>query len=99
MLKYLNKDEETVDEIKVEFKYGVTTLTEYPEIYSKYTKGASIFHNKDYIKYNHVNRFLDDYGPSFDNWDEEKISERATKLAEDAYTKIWKFDPPFLDLK
>ena len=53
--------------------------------------------NTEYNSYNHVNRFLEDYGSSFDNWNEEKIYERAKKLADEAYTKIWKFNPPFLD--
>jgi uncharacterized protein with ParB-like and HNH nuclease domain len=55
--------------------------------------------NKEYISFNHVNRLLDDYGPSFENWDEARISERAKKMADNAYNNIWKFDPPFLDLK
>lgn len=82
LFKYLNKDEETVDEIKVEFKYGVTTLSKYPEIYSKYTKGASIFHNKDYIKYFYEQK-LDEYINYFpDEVAEELKKHKPTNLTE-----------------
>ena len=82
LFKYLNKDEETVDEIKVEFKYGVTTLTKYPEIYSKYTKGASIFHKKDYIKFFYEQK-LDEYINCFpDEIAEELKKHKPTNLTE-----------------
>ena len=81
MFKYLNKDEETVDEIKVEFKYGVNTLSKYPEIYSKYTKGANIFHNKDYIKYFYEK--LDEYINCFPDEVAEKLKKhKPTNLTE-----------------
>jgi len=82
LFKYLNKDEETVDEIKVEFKYGVTTLSKYPEIYSKYTKGASIFHKKDYIKFFYEQK-LDEYINCFpDEVAEELKKHKPTNLTE-----------------
>jgi len=97
LLKYLNKDEETVDEIKVEFKYGVTTLTEYPEIYSKYTKGASIFHNKDYIKYFYEK--LDDFIETFPDEISEKLKKHKPSLIK--YKKIIndaKYKHPFQNI-
>ena len=52
LLKYL-KGEDNICEVKVEFKYGVTTITDYPEFYSKYIwakKGEfNIFKKKSYV--------------------------------------------------
>lgn len=54
------KNGKIIDTKKVEFKYGVTRITQYPEIYSKYAKTASIFKNKDYIEYfyNNIDNFI-----------------------------------------
>jgi hypothetical protein len=77
LFKYLNKDGQSIDDIKVEFKYGVTTLTKYPEIYSKYTKGASIFNNKDYIEFFYLK--LDDLIETFPDEEAEELKKHKPK--------------------
>jgi len=63
LVKYKNRKGEIIEEIIAEFKYGATTVTECPQFYSKDTKGASIFNDKDYIKYffEHIDDFIDTF--------------------------------------
>jgi|TARA_B100001971_G_scaffold196188_1_gene203737 hypothetical protein len=108
LFKYL-RDKETVDEIKVEFKYGITTLTKYPEIYSKYTKGASIFNNKDYIEFFYLK--IDDFIETFPDEISEKLKKykpsliKYKKIINDAKYKhsfqniIYKYDKQMKDKK
>jgi hypothetical protein len=49
--------------------------------------------NPQYCTFHHNKRFINEYAP-FTDWDESAINDRAAKLAEEAYTSIWKFDPP-----
>jgi len=48
-------DKELIKQIKLEFKYGVNSITKYPEFYSLYCKTLNIFNNKDYIQYFYKN--------------------------------------------
>ena len=49
--------------IKIEFKYGVTTITNYPEIYSRYVKNFPMFINKNYIEffYDKLDEFIEQF--------------------------------------
>jgi len=63
-IKFYN-NEELVKTCKVEFKYGVSTITKYPEIYSKYIKNFKVFKdkNKCYHKYyfNNIENFINTF--------------------------------------
>ncbi len=41
-----------------------------------------------------VHEFIGSYRSNHGSWTDEVISDRADKLAEEAYRKIWKFEPP-----
>lgn len=42
--------------------------------------------------YGFFNEFLENYEPVFEKWGKENIEERATHLAREAYSTVWKFE-------
>ena len=52
-----------------------------------------LINNPQYCTFHHNKKFIKDFSP-FHDWGEKQINERAKKLAEEAYTSIWRFNPP-----
>lgn len=47
---------------------------------------------KEVLNIPYVRKFLQDHKEEFQNWDKVAINKRATEIAKDAYSKIWKFE-------
>ena len=60
LLLTFSKNNKDIKSVKVEFKYGVNTITKYPEIYSKYINNCNIFLEKSYIEryFNDIDKFI-----------------------------------------
>ena len=86
---YENKDGEILKEIKLEFKYGTTEITEIPQFLSVYLNnsinGSFLFKNNDYIEYFYDNLvdFINSYPKKIQN---ELIKEKPKRLED--YKKI-----------
>ena len=52
-----------------------------------------LINNPQYCTFHHNKKFIKDFSP-FNDWGEKQVNERAKKLAEEAYTSIWRFNPP-----
>ena len=73
-----------VKQIKLEFKYGVKKITDYPEILQLYCKAYNIFKKKDYIQYfyNNIDNFIEQFPSDIS----KKLKEYKPNYAE--YLKI-----------
>jgi hypothetical protein len=68
LCNYYN-DSTIVDSVKIEFKYGIFKLTQYPEIFSKDTKSTKMFYEKDYISdfYDNIDEFIKQFPNEIQN--------------------------------